>query len=160
VSAPHDDGRTAAYAAEDAAFGGTEFDVDAALDELQAVAARLVAGAWWRSCGAPSTRVVAARAGTRSSSARAAGGAVEVRLAADQLTPATLAHELAHALAGVGHGHDATFRAAHVDVVAMLAGGALGADLAAAYAGVGVPVGDRRWPSPVRVTGSGFAVVP
>jgi hypothetical protein len=134
--------------------------VDTALGELRELGARLVAGTWWRSCAGPSTCVVAARVGTHSSSARSADGAVEVRLAAGQLTPATLAHELAHALAGVAHGHDATFRAAHVDIVAMLAGGALGGALADAYAGLGVPAGRRCWPSPVRVTGSGFAVVP
>jgi len=155
-----DDGRTAAYAAEDAAFGGTELDRDATLEELGGSAAALVGGEWWRSCGGPAVTVEGARSGTRSSSARATDRGVLVRIADDQATTGTLVHELAHALAGVGHGHDATFRAAHLDVVAMVAGAGAAAALAAAYADLGVPAGVRRWPPPVRVTGPGFAVVP
>jgi hypothetical protein len=106
---------------------------------------------------------VAARRGAASSSARAApwsSGPVEIRLADGQRTTATLAHELAHALAGVEAGHDATFRAAHVDVCALLAGGRAAAMLAAAYEVAGVAAGTRRWPTPVRVIGDGFVVVP
>ena len=45
-----------------------------------------------------------------------------VALATGQRDVATLAHELAHALAGVAGGHDARFRAALVDIVVVLAG--------------------------------------
>jgi hypothetical protein len=83
-----------------------------------------------------------------------------VRLAAGQRTSGTLTHELAHALAGVAAGHDATFRAAHVDVVALVAGSEVSTDLARAYAAAGLAVGERRWPAPVRATGNGFAIIP
>jgi len=156
-----DEGRTAAYAAEDAAFGGTPLDDELPFGDLVAVARGVTTGAWWRAAGGPEVEERPARAGTTSSSARGRGpGAVEVRLAAGQLTTTTVAHELAHALAGVAHGHDATFRRAHVDVCALLAGQGAGEALATAYAQLGAPAGDRTWPSPVRVIGDGFVVVP
>jgi hypothetical protein len=153
-------GRTATYAAEEDAFGGTELDVETALEDLVALATTATAGEWWRACGAPAVRVEAATTTAVSSSARPAGPVVVVRLAAGQRTPGTLTHELAHALAGVAAGHDARFRAAHVDVVALVAGSGASADLAAAYATGSLAVGDRRWPSPVRATGDGFVIVP
>ena len=158
-----DAGRTAVYAAEDAAFGGTDAEDERSPEELALAARALTSGEWWCSAGAPCVRVGAARAGACSSSARSTGapaGDVEVRVAHGQRTLATLGHELAHALAGVGCGHDATFRAAHVDVTALLLGRIPAARLGAAYEDLGVPAGRRRWPSPVRVTGDGFAVVP
>ncbi|HEU4842077.1 MAG TPA: hypothetical protein VFT09_11560 [Ilumatobacteraceae bacterium] len=159
-----DEGRAAAYAAEEAAVGGTELDAGRPLDELVALADRLTAGEWWRAAGGPDVTVTAARAGACSSTARGRGRPgppdVAVHLAAGQHTVATLAHELAHALAGIGHGHDATFRVAHVDVAALLGGRSAADRLGAAYGELGVPVGRRRWPSPVWVTGIGFEVVP
>ena len=84
-----------------------------------------------------------------------------MRIAPGQHTLGTLAHELAHALAGVTHGHDASFRAAHVDVCALLADRAAAASLVAAYAQIGLTVGRRRWPPPVRACGrSASRVVP
>jgi hypothetical protein len=155
-----DVGRTAAYAAEDAAFGGTDLDAERAFDDLVGLADDVTGGPWWARCGGPVVRVEPAAAGAASSSARAADGGVLVRLAAGQRTSATLTHELAHALAGIGHGHDARFRAAHVDVAALVGSAAAGRALAAAYAAGGVPAGRRRWPSPVRVIGDGFAIIP
>jgi hypothetical protein len=163
VSAADDEGRTAVYAAEEAAFGGTDLDGARSLDELVAAGTALVTGPWWRTAGGPDVRFAAARRDAASSSARverAVRGSVEIRLAAGQRTTATLGHELAHALAGVARGHDATFRAAHVDVCALLGGGRAASMLAAAYAEGGVAPGARRWPSPVRVIGDGFVVVP
>jgi hypothetical protein len=153
-----DVGREAAYAAEDRAFGGTDLDVVEPLDGLVAIAAALTDTDWWRSAAGPPVVLGPARA--QSSSARRDGGAVVIRLADAQRTRATLAHELAHALAGVDHGHDATFRAAHIDVVAMLAGAAAATTLAAAYTDLGVPARRRRWPRPERVRGDGFVVLP
>jgi hypothetical protein len=75
------------------------------------------------------------------------------------LSVATVAHELAHALAGVGHGHDGVFRAAYVDVVTALAGAAPAAALAEAFAAMGIAAAARRWPSPHRIAGDGFVVV-
>jgi hypothetical protein len=84
---------------------------------------------------------------------------VEIRLTDDQLTTATVAHELAHALAGVDHGHDESFRAAYVDVVAVLAGTGPATALAEAFAAMGIAGGARRWPPPHRAAGDGFVVV-
>ena len=83
-----------------------------------------------------------------------------MRLATGQRTPGTLTHELAHALAGVAAGHDDAFRAAHIDVVAFLAGADAAGHLARAYAVAGLSIGDRRWPTPIRVSGEGFAIIP
>ena len=157
-----DSGRAAVHAAEEVAFGGTDVEDERPLAELVAVAATVTAGGWWRRAGGPPVHLAAGRANSASSCARAAtaGGPVDVRLAAGQHTQATIAHELAHALAGVGHGHDATFRAAHIDVCAVVAGGRASAHLAAAYRAFGLPLARRGWPTPVRVAGDGFLVVP
>ena len=163
MSGRADVGRTAVYAAEEAAFGGTSLDDERTLAELVAVAAELTSGDWWTSADGPAVTVVPARAGARSSCARATGhpdAPVVVTMATGQLTLATLAHELAHALAGVARGHDATFRAAHEDVVALLGGASAARAITAAYAGLGVPPGARQWPAPVRMVGDGFAVLP
>jgi hypothetical protein len=155
-----DRGREAVYAAEEATFGGTELEDRCAFSELVVVAANVVRGEWWREAGGPPVEVVAARADARSSSARADPDNVAIRLAAGQLDKATLAHELAHVLAGVDHGHDDRFRAAHVDVVAVLAGSAPAAVLAGSYAAFGLVVGPRAWPPPTRGSGNSFVIVP
>lgn len=146
----------AVYAAEEMAFGGIEFD-----DDLGARAGDLVAemtaGDWWRSCRVPVVELRRARAGSATSSARSStAGCVIIRLARTSLS--TVSHELAHALAGIGRGHDATFRAAHVDIVAVLAGAVVAARLEQAYDDHGVPAGARRWPPPVRLSGPGFVM--
>jgi hypothetical protein len=155
-----DSGREAVYAAEDQAFGGTDLEDVAPFDELCAVAAIVTATDWWRSTLAPAVAIEPARSDAGSSSARVDGDAVVIRLAAAHRTRATLGHELAHALAGVHHGHDATFRAAHVDVVAMIAGASAAAALASAYGELGVPPAPRRWAPPVRAAGDGFVLLP
>ncbi len=159
-----DRGREAVYAAEEAAVGGTDLDDRRSLADLRRVAAEVVDGVWWRSCRGPAVAVGGARADALSSRAvQGRGrvpGPVEVRLAELQQTSATLAHELAHALVGVERGHDERFRAAHVDVLAVLAGAGPAGALASSYARLGVAPGRRRWPSPVRAEGPGFVIVP
>ena len=92
---------------------------------------------------------VPARADACSSSTRQrSGSAPVIRLAAPQMTPATLVHELAHVLAGVEHGHDPTFRRAHVDLAVSAFGDEPGMWLTEGYAQMGLSIGDRRWPSP------------
>jgi hypothetical protein len=156
----HDRGREAVYAAEEAAFGGTDLEDRRPLAELQARAATLVDGDWWARAGGRPVDVVAARLDARSSSARGRGGGAVVRLAEAQLDTATVAHELAHVLAGIDQGHDERFRAAHVDVVAVLAGSRAAAALAASYRTFGLTVGPRPWPPPVRAVGDSFVIVP
>jgi hypothetical protein len=148
------------YAAEDQAFGGTDLDDPEHLDRLRAVAATLAVTEWWRSARGPTVAVEPARSDAGSSSARRQGDKVLIRLAAAHQTRATLGHELAHALAGVHHGHDATFRAAHVDVLAMIAGATAATALTSAYAELGVPPGRRPWTPPVRAAGDGFVLLP
>jgi hypothetical protein len=156
-----DRGREAVYAAEEAALGGTDLDRTVSFRDVQGLTAGVVAGAWWASCDAPTVSVVGARSDASSSSASSDGRTgVLIRLAPSQCTASTVAHELAHALAGIGHGHDGCFRAAHVDVVALLGGKQLSTMLAQSYRDHGVPPGDRAWPPPERGRGRDFVIVP
>lgn len=141
-----DIGREAVYAAEIAAFEGTSFEAVTTFADLLELAALIATAQWWPH---GPIEVVPARADAGSSSTRQqAGGAPVIRLAAPQMTPATVVHEFAHVLAGVAHGHDNLFRRAHVD----LAGYALGDDPASwlldGYAAMGLEPGVRAWPAP------------
>lgn len=140
-----DRGRAEVYAAELAAYDGTELEAVVRFDELVALANRVMSQAWWPNGRVPVRR---ARSDARSSATRHASSPV-VRLAAAQLTPATLVHELAHVLAGVDAGHGEVFRRAHVDVASFAFGDERGEWLAAAYAAAGLALGPRRWPSPL-----------
>jgi hypothetical protein len=147
----------AVYAAEEAAFGGTDFDEELDGRGLQRVLATITSGDWWQACGAPEVHLRRARAGANTSSAHSpAAGCVVIRLA--RTSASTVSHELAHALAGVGCGHSALFRAAHVDVVTVLAGTTAADRLAQAYVDHDVPIGGRRWERPVRLQGPGFVM--
>lgn len=127
------------------ALEGTIHDELVPLAELVRRAAEVTGATWWN---AASVSVRSARVDAESSTARAGVRGVEIRLADAQCTLTTLAHELAHALAGVGHGHDERFRRAHVDVVTALAGLEPGEWLAEAYDDLGLAVGTRAWPDP------------
>jgi len=156
-----DRGREAVYAAEEAAFGGTTLDEARPFGVLRARAGSVVNGAWWRRAGGPPVELVAARPSARSSSARSGSdGRSVVRLAAGQLDELTVAHELAHLLAGVEYGHDERFRVAHVDVVALLAGSDAARTLGEAYRTFGLELALRPWPPPVRAEGDTFVIVP
>ncbi len=161
MSCRDDRGREAVYAAEEAAFGGTMLAEPRPFLELRLRAEAVVTGVWWQRAGGPPTEVVAARASAQASSARSTDPArAVVRLAGGQLDEATLAHELAHVLAGVDHGHDERFRAATVDVIALLAGSDPAEALAASYRAFGLVIGARTWPPPVRAEGDSFVIVP
>jgi hypothetical protein len=152
-----DRGRAAVSAAEDMAFGGTGIDVALDRGGVERALVAITGGPWWISCGPPVT-LATPRRGTRSSSARARRDHVEITFAEGQLTLATVAHELAHALAGVDHGHDGVFRAAFVDVIAVLAGPDAADALAGAFRAMGVDPGARTWPAPYWACGDGFVV--
>ncbi len=148
-----DVGRVAVYAAEIAAFAGTDLESVVPLDELIARADLVTAGEWWPG---PPVHVRPARRDASSSSTRCHLDGATIRIAADQATPATLAHELAHALAGSERGHDPVFRAAYLDAVAVVTN-AVSTDrrhevhveqLAAAFSAARLSVGERRWRTP------------
>lgn len=148
-----DIGREAVYAAEIAAFEGTSYESVTHLTELVALAERISAGEWWPH---GPTAVVAARRDAGSSSTRQRPGEPPVvRLAAPQMTPATVVHELAHVLAGVGAGHGPTFRRAHVDLTRVAFGAEPARWLVDAYRAMELPIGTRSWPSPPDGTAAG-----
>lgn len=159
-----DCGRAEVYAAEAAAFDGTDLEVIRPFEDLLAVVGAVVGGAWWPG---PPVRVVRARRDASSSSARGnAGGVTLIRLAAAQTTIATVAHELAHALAGPDAGHSPVFLAAYLDLVAVITNldsrdrrHRLHVDqLRDAFRSVDLVVGDRVWPAPPEATGTAIAL--
>lgn len=150
----------ALYAAELAAFDGTDLESICPLDDLLGLIRRVVAGPWWPG---PPVEARAARADARSSTTRhrrADGHPVTLHIAAPQATIATATHELAHALAGRGAAHGPVFRAAYLDVVAVVTNlafigrrGSLHVDqLRQAFDDHGLAVGERRWPTPPDVS--------
>lgn len=167
-----DAGREAVYAAEAAAFDGTDLEVPLGIDRAIELAHRVVADPWWQG---PAVSAGAARRDAASSSCRVQRGddldgdrstPVEIRLAAPQTTIATVAHELAHALAGPASGHGPLFRRAYLDVVEVVTNldptdrrrGLHGDQLAEAFAALGLPVGRRRWPPPPDSTSGAIAL--
>jgi len=141
-----DDGRAAVYAAEIAAFEGTSYETLVAFDELTALAELITSAAWWPRGHVPVTR--ARRDSGTSSASQRGGDRPIVRLAAPQMTPATLIHELAHVLAGVGKGHGPIFRRANVDLVGYALGNTEAAWLLNAYAAMQLAPGQRAWAQP------------
>lgn len=141
-----DRGRTAVYAAEIAAFEGTSYERIAGIDELRALGRTVTGASWWPHAD---IEITPARSGAASSSARQRGsGPPVVRLAAPQMTPATVVHELAHVLAGITDGHGGAFRRAHVDLVGFAFGDAPASWLIDAYRSMALEPGPRRWPAP------------
>ena len=158
-----DSERAAVYAAEASAFLGTDLETLIGVPAAIGAVANVLATEWW-----PGPEVVgrAARADAGSSSARSVSdrdGLVTIRLAVPQATLATVAHELAHALAGVEQGHDSVFRRAYLDVVRVTTNLRTSdrrrdlheAQLSEAFDAFGLDVADRRWPDP---TGFGNAI--
>lgn len=148
-----DSDRAAVYAAELAAFDGTDLELVVGVDRLVAVAEQLMAGEWWPG---PVVVLRPARSDARSSTTRCASSGATIRVAESQATVATGVHELAHVLAGVNAGHSDRFRSAYLDVVAVVTNldstdrrGSLHVEqLRQAFAAHGLDIGDRRWPAP------------
>jgi hypothetical protein len=160
--------RTAVYVAEQMAFDGTDLERVLDVGTVGALVAGITGGNWW-----PAGRVGLRRprADARSSSCTWGPDAPVVAIAAGQATVATIAHELAHALAGADAGHGPTFRRALLDVVQVATNlddstvrsgpidlrrrGRLHVDqLSDALGAAGLGVGDRAWPPPPDVGGS------
>lgn len=148
--------RSALYAAEIAAFDGTDLERTTTLEIVLAAIAAVCDSPWWPG---PPVKVRAARSDAVTSTTRCTGDATTISIAAAQATIATAAHELGHVLAGVDHGHDARFRAAYLDVVAVITNvdpidrrGTLHVEqLAEAFARFGLAVAVRDWPAPPSV---------
>jgi len=148
--------RAQVYAAELAAFDGTDLESVVGIEAVGEAIDGLVRGDWWPG---PPVAVRPTRRDAHSSSARCAegdGDDTSISIAPPQATLATGAHELAHALAGVNEGHGARFRRAHLDVIAAMTNrdrvtgrGDLHVDqLRAAYDAAGLAVAGRDWPEP------------
>lgn len=130
----------------------------AAVAEL---AAEVMASSWWRATGAVRATIERARPSAVSSSARSGdAGPPRIRLAEGQCDRATVAHELAHVLAGIGAGHDGRFRRAEVDLVAWIGGAAAASALSNAFDAFDLALSQRAWPAPFRHEGDGFVVIP
>jgi len=161
-----DSDRLALYAAELAAFDGTDLEAARPFDQVRMLIDAVVADPWWPGGG---VEVRAARSDAQSSSTRCAasgGGSGTIRLAASQTTIATAAHELAHVLAGPENGHGALYRRAYLDVVRVMTNidstdrrlDLHVNQLTEAFGAAGLDVGTRRWPAPPAGTGSAFAL--
>jgi hypothetical protein len=131
---------------------------------VSAAVAAVVESAWWPG---PPVHVIAARRDARSSSARgSADTGTTIRLAAEQLTIATAAHELAHALAGPAAGHSPIFLAAYLDVVTVITN--LDSrdrrhdlhvrQLREALDAVGLTAARRTWPAPPEEASAAIAL--
>jgi hypothetical protein len=141
-----DDGRAAVYAAEIAAFEGTSYESITEFAALVALARTITSADWWPGGEVP---VVRARRDAGTSSANQRGGErPTVRLAEPQMTAATLIHEFAHVLAGVGSGHGPVFRRAHVDLAGYCFGETEAIWLLDAYAAMQLAPGARAWAQP------------
>ena len=141
-----DHGRSEVYAAERQAFMGTRLEELCSFEELQRIFAQVLGAPWWPH---PDVRLRRSRSDASSSVARfRAGQAPSISLAKEQMTPATLLHELAHVLAGISAGHGPVFRQAQIDLTGYWAGAREADWLRDAYAGFGLSVGSRHWPTP------------
>ncbi len=157
----------ALYAAELAAFDGTDLEEVQPFDTIRARLVQVIDGSWWPA-GYVDVRLARADAGSSSTrcSVGEAGPRATISLAGAQMTMATAAHELAHVLAGPGRGHDAVYRRAYLDTVRVLTNidptdrrmGLHVDQLRSAFAAAGLAVGVRSWPEPAERTGSAFAL--
>lgn len=158
---------TALYAAELAAFDGTDLEETRPFELIEALIRRVVDGPWW-SGGVvivERARIDAASSATRCTIDEQ-GERATIKLSVPQMTVATAGHELAHALAGASRGHDSVYRRAYLDVVRVMTNldstdrrhDIHVTQLAEAFAAAGLPVGHRFWPAPPGAIGSAIAL--
>jgi hypothetical protein len=153
--------RAELYAAELSAFDGTDLESVVGFSAVSSALRDVVDGSWWPG---PAVVVRRARSDARTSTTRCSSSVgattrtmtTTIRFAPQQTTIATAAHELAHALAGPAAGHDASFRRAYLDIVAVITNrssldrrGDLHVEqLHRAFESAGLSIAPRRWPSP------------
>lgn len=109
--------RRRTYDAETRAFEGTLAEAPLTFAEVRELTVGFTATAWWQSRADPVVVVRGQGTGIHSHFDRASG---QITLTEVQQTPATLAHELAHAVSDDGHGPQ--FRGALCAVVRGLCG--------------------------------------
>lgn len=142
--------RQRVYDAEDLVFDETLFTEPLGATGVVDLARLVNADRWWVDNGVPFT-VSPARRESLHSSAFVAGDVARIRLSIHQEDAATLAHELAHLLAGRhdgGTGHGPLFRAAQLDTVTLVCGTKTAARLGRAYADAALPWSLRCWQDP------------
>lgn len=146
--AGRDTDRQRVYDAEDAAFLDTAYAERLGERGCRWLVERFVATPWWAATGGPVPRLRAARADSaRSTTVLRADGA-ELRIGPGMDQAHVLSHELAHLLATPDAGHGPQYRAAHLDVAAVLLG-RHGADrLAERLTRWALDVPARQWPPP------------
>ena len=160
-TARRDASRSAVYAAEELVFGETLYCEPLGASGVLDLARALSENGWWQANGIPFEVVPARRESQQSSASnqRRAGDAAKIRLSLHQEDAATLAHEAAHLLANA-HGetaaHGPIFRAAEIDVVAVMCGSTASARLSRAFTDDRLAVADRSWHSPDRLSERGL----
>lgn len=157
--AERDGDRQRVYEAEDAAFLETSYAERLGERGCRWLLDRLVATPWWASTGRPAPLLRAARVDSTRSTTVLADGRAELRIGPGMDQAHVLSHELAHLLATVPAGHGSGFRAAHVDVAAVLLGRHGATRLADRYTRAGLASAVRRWPSPPDAGDGGLLAV-
>jgi len=129
--------RQRTYDAETRAFEGTLVEAPLTFAEVLELSETVTATPWWRRHGVPVTFVRGKGTAIHSHFDRANG---RITLTEVQQTPATVAHELAHAASDDGHGP--RFRGAHCALVHGLCGAGPARSLRAEYMAEGLDVAD------------------
>ena len=149
----------AVYAAEDAAFGGTDFDDELDSRRVDELVAGITGGEWWRSCGVADSRASSrhGQARARHPPARQATG-----LCRRSASPRRRRRRCPTSSPMPWPGSTAvtTRRSAPPTSTSSPCSPARSSPPACgqAYRDYGVPIGRRRWPPPVRVRGPGFVM--
>jgi hypothetical protein len=157
--AERDRDRQRVYDAEDAAFVDTTYAERLGASGCRWLLERMVATPWWASCARPAPVLRAARADSTRSTTVVGAGRAEVRIGPGMDQAHVLSHEAAHLLAGSDATHGPVFRAAHLDVAAVVLG-RHGADrLSERYTRFGLRVHGRRWPPPPECGEGGLLAV-
>lgn len=146
--ASRDADRQRVYDAEDAAFLDTTYAERLGERGCRWLLDRLVATPWWAACGRSTPVLRAARADSSRSTTVLGEGRSEVRIGPGMDQAHVLSHEAGHLLAAPDATHGPRFRAAHLDVAAVVLG-RHGADrLFERYTRSGLRLEARGWPPP------------